>query len=113
MKKLLFLLLLCPLLTFAQVDSTKTKSAQAYCVVVASPGGLFHNKMDISIDYGIEKEKYTAQQLRETGIFAGFKSMAEALNYMALQGWEFVSAYTIPKSSTNDYVLHYIYRRKL
>ena len=109
-KLLLFILLLSPIFLFAQSNPETNKTPDKYCMVVAAPktfGGL-----KITLDYGQDQSTYTAFQLKETGTFAGFKSVVEALNYMSQQGWEFVNSYSVPFGGSKDFVLHYVFRRK-
>jgi len=113
MKKILLILLLSPMLSFAQTDTTKAKPHEMYCMVLAT-SKLFSTKVNITVDFGQEVKffSFTDQRMKdETGKVVAFNSVIDALNYMAQQGWEFVNAYVITVSSQNVY--HYVMRRKI
>lgn len=69
-------------------------------------------KVNITVDFGQSRGFFTDARLRDekTGEVQSFNSMVDALNYMALDGWEFVQAYVITAGQQNVY--HYLLRRK-
>jgi len=99
MKKLLLILLLSPLLSFAQTDNLKAKPHQEFCVL-SFEQRTFSSKLNVTIDFGYDmtvdtlQQVMTKQQLREFGAMKQLQSVAQALNYMSLEGWEFVNSYT-------------------
>jgi hypothetical protein len=113
MKKLFLILLLSPLLSFAQADTTKFKPTEKFCMLEVAPRA-FSSKVNITIDYGVAEEKYTASQATEAGAVTALRSVVAALNYMEQQGWLFVSANTLvfKENNFNNYCVQYIFRRK-
>jgi len=66
-------------------------------------------KVAISIDYGATRSHFSDTYLRtEASRLARFVSMADVMNYMSDQGWEFVSAYAFEVD--RQIVYHYIYK---
>lgn len=112
MKKLLFILLLSPLLTFAQADSTKTKAHDEFCVLIFSPKS-FSSKLNINADLGKADDALTAGQRVEKSAVMSKTSVAEALNFMTEHGWEYLNSYSLSPSRDSNFYLHYIFRRKL
>jgi hypothetical protein len=110
MKKLILILAvaLLPFVASAQTDTTKIKAHEEYCLVTASQKFL-SKKVGINIKF-----KQTAtpadEQVAEDAKKITFTSIVDALNYMAQQGWELVTAYSNPSDATTNY---YIMRRPL
>lgn len=98
--------MLSPLLSSAQQDSVQ-KATEVYCVLITSEKALSKD-VDIKIDYGYFKDKRIKDQSAD--VFT-LSSIADALNVMSKQGWQFVSAYTTTLSGSN--VCHYVLRREL
>jgi len=115
MKKLLFILLLSPLVSFAQTDNLKAKPHDEFCVLSFAPR-TFSSKLNITIDFGYDmtvdtlQKVMTKQQLREFGEVKQLQSVAQALNYMSLEGWSFVNSY-VPYNEKEVYP-NFIFRRK-
>ncbi len=107
MKKLLFVLLLCPLISFAQVDTVK-KTHEVFCMVTAS--ARFSKGMKLDVDFGQEVENYTPRQNKEAGALASFTMVVQGLNYMAQQGWTLVNSYSLSTNTT--YALQFVFKRK-
>ncbi len=115
MKKLLFILLLNPLLSFAQTDNLKAKPREEFCVLLFAPKA-FSSKLNITIDFGYDmtvdtlQQVMTKEQLRESGAVKQLQSVAQALNYMSSEGWEFVNSYA---PGIEKWALpNFIFRRK-
>jgi hypothetical protein len=115
MNKLLFILLLSPLFSFAQTDNLKAKPYDEFCVLYFGPRA-FSSKLNITIDFGYDmtvdtlQQVMTKQQLRQLGAVKQLQSVAQTLNYMSLEGWEFVNSY---KPSTEKWTYpDFIFRRK-
>ena len=110
MKKLILLVALfaLPYFSFAQTDTTALANntsyvpAEKYCVVNPTRG-LFATKISLEVDYG--QDPTGDNRLRDTnGKEIKFNSLADALNYMANQGWVFVNAFQAD-GSTFRYLL--------
>ena len=73
---------------------------------------LLSFKVTIEVDFGQSRGFFDDTRIRDerTGKIQSFNSMIDALNYMALDGWEFTQAYTITYGRQNVY--HYLLRRK-
>lgn len=106
MKKIILILLISihsSLLLFSQEkDSIDYKKQYVYCEL----GGVLipiTNKMEVWIDYGELRTKETKPVI--------FNSMIDAMNSMAKQGWELVTAYSIPVAS--HHVHYYILRKEV
>lgn len=105
MKKLLFTLFF--LASFIYGYSQETQ--YSYCQIV---GYGFFGKVKVSVDYGEEIKYWKDARINdEAGKAMKFNSMIDALNYMALQGWEHVQAYAITTGSSNVY--HHLLKRPL
>jgi hypothetical protein len=59
MKKLLLILLLSPLLSFAQTDTARTTSHSVYCMLFAIPKTFGGNKATITVDYGMDNKDFS------------------------------------------------------
>ncbi len=70
------------------------------------------NKLTIAIDYGQKFSWGTDQRIeREDGKPIIFNSMVEALNFMNVNGWEFVNNYIVTIGNSQN-VYHYLLKRK-
>lgn len=66
-----------------------------YCTISPSHN-LFSSKIKINVDYGQRNTHllhYDKLKHPETGAELDFNSIIDALNYMSLQGWDFVQTY--------------------
>ncbi|MCJ8211767.1 DUF4177 domain-containing protein [Mucilaginibacter sp. RS28] len=99
MKKLcLILICLLPLIGFAQKrDSITYKAKEIYCVMTGVER-TFSSKLKFSVDYGQLTPYNDLEKKAETDKLQSFDSAADALNYMAMNGWELVS--TTPYNSS-------------
>lgn len=89
-------------------DSVGVK--HVYCQIVGTTK-LFSREVTIAIDYGQERSYWSDNRLKdENGKVQSFNSMIDALNYMGVQGWEFVQAHAITIGNQNVY--HYLLKRK-
>lgn len=118
MKNKILLALIFALLSFnikanAQAEnSDSTNNASfAYAQIVGTQKFL-STKVTIQVDFGQSRGFFSDTRLRDesTGKVQSFNSMVDALNYMALDGWEFVQAYVVTVQQQNVY--HYLLRKK-
>ncbi|MDR2204602.1 MAG: hypothetical protein LBE36_00335 [Flavobacteriaceae bacterium] len=79
---------------FCGVFANAQQKNYVYCEITRSTQ-LFSSKINIIADFGKEKEDYLKD---ENGNRMKFNSMADAMNFMGTQGWEFVQAYVITTS---------------
>lgn len=102
MKKLIFiaLLMLSVMAVKAQSnDSIQVKAKFEYCEI--SGHEPFGGSLKISIDYGTFEEK------------TEYKSMIEAMDAMAVKGWELVSSHVSAKANGNNTTFYYVLRKKV
>ena len=88
------------------------ETVEEYCMVLASKN--LAGKITLSVDYGEQGGfmKSSSTRVRtDDGKVAKFKSVIDALNYMAQDGWKFTDAY--PLGAGGNYVLHYVMRREV
>ncbi|UEG53305.1 hypothetical protein LLH06_20420 [Mucilaginibacter daejeonensis] len=110
MKKLLFIILLSvPMALMAQTDTTSSKATEAYCVMRVQ-GKVFSNRVTIDADFGQQQSVFVRRLKDESGKVVSLNSVADALNYMAERGWQFVQAYNVANDSASTY---YVMRKKL
>ncbi len=84
-----------------------------YCQLLGYNEGIFKKKVIINVDYGQEFVPFT-QGMRITDKSDKaivFNSMVDALNFMEINGWEYVSQNAISSSSGGS-VYHYLLKRK-
>ncbi len=106
MKKLLFLLWLLPAACLAQTDSAQVKPRNVYCRIFISTG-FFSSKISVKFNFGRNSSRGSltdaevAKLSRELQVI---DNEIDAINYMALQGWEVVTytPETYHGSSTDD-----------
>lgn len=115
MKKLLFLLWLLPVVGFAQTDSTQTKPHDVYCRIYISTGFL-SSKISVRFNFGRDSSKGSlteAEIAKLSRQLYAINNEIDAINYMALQGWEVVTytPETYHGSSTDDST--YLLRKKV
>lgn len=68
------------------------------------------DKVVIELDMGQERSFWKSNNLKdETGKVKSFNSMMDAVNYMAEQGWELVSAYAVTSRNQDSY--HYVMKK--
>ncbi|RYE31267.1 MAG: hypothetical protein EOP23_16645, partial [Hyphomicrobiales bacterium] len=103
MKKiLLILIVLSPIFSFAQTDTSRAKMKEQYCMIIASPK-FFSTKVNIEVDFGQPTAFFSDQRLKdESGKAMSFNTTIDALNYMGSQGWLFVNAYNLPSAPTTS-----------
>jgi hypothetical protein len=103
MKKTILLLLFY----FSLYCSYSQETQYSYCQIV---GYGFFGKIKVQVDYGEEIKYWKDSRINdEAGKAIKFNSMIDALNYMALQGWEHVQAYAISTGGSNVY--HHLLKR--
>lgn len=111
MKKLLLFIALCFSINFCWAQDINKPVAFHYCEIVGT-SKFMSSKVTIQIDYGQEKSFWKDNRVKdENGNVQSFNSMVDALNYMGLQGWEFVQAYIV-STSANSYVYHFMLKKK-
>jgi hypothetical protein len=88
-----------------------SEPAYVYAEIVGTQR-LLSSKVTIQVDFGQSRGFFTDTRIRDerTGKVQTFNSMIDAMNYMALDGWEFTQAYTITYGRQNVY--HYLLRRQ-
>ena len=115
MKKIIFTLMFAGFLFSAQeapaqrvyegqIKDTDAVQREVYAQIRVRPRFL-SNKVSIRLDYGQERNFWggdTRIRDENTGKVKKFNSAVDALNYMSLQGWEFVFAYTLPLGDGRD-----------
>ena len=87
-----------------QIKDSAAVQREVYAQVRVRPRFL-SNKVSIRLDYGQERNFWggdTRIRDENTGKVKKFNSAVDALNYMSLQGWEFVCAYTLPIGDGRD-----------
>jgi hypothetical protein len=105
MKKLLFILLLSPLFTFAQ-----SKQVEEYCSIITSPKMLSRN-VSVSVDFGQDGKESAAKKTIADKI-SSYTSVVDALNLLAQQGWILVANYQIA-IDRGMITMGYLMKRKL
>jgi len=114
MKKLILILLLGPLLSFAQANTAQQKPDEGYCVIYAEPRSFSSNKFNFSVDFGLDPKDttqvMTREQINESGAIDKIRSVPQVLNYMVAEGWEFVSSYVV--NFDRSYTINFVLRRK-
>ncbi|WP_299289657.1 hypothetical protein [uncultured Mucilaginibacter sp.] len=93
MKKLFFLLWLLPAACIAQTDSTQVKPHNVYCRISISTGFL-SSKISVKLDSGRDSSKGSltdAEAAKLSRQLSAIDNEIDAINYMALQGWEVVT----------------------
>ena len=87
-----------------EIKDTDAIQREVYAQIRVRPRFL-SNKVSIRLDYGQERNFWggdTRIRDENTGKVKKFNSAVDALNYMSLQGWEFVFAYTLPIGDGRD-----------
>jgi hypothetical protein len=111
-KTILFSLILfsCFLLKGQDVKSDSTKFT--YCEIVGTKK-LLSTKVTVVIDFGQSTKWFSDNRYKDpaTGKPYVFNSMVDALNFMGINRWEFVQAYTIGDAQ-NGYVYHFLLKRQ-
>ena len=117
MKKLLpFFAFIFSFIAYAQtVNEIPLKDIDVEYVQIVGRSKLLSTKLTIEIDFG-QKTKFFSSGKEtivkdENGEKMIFNSMIDALNFMTKNGFEFVNAYAISVSSTQN-VYHYLLRKK-
>jgi hypothetical protein len=113
MKKLIIVLLVTlPFFTFSQEKPNHEPSEFEYAVLEGFQK-ILSADINVAIDFGQKKNFFTPQWYRDeqTGKVASFHSMADAMNFMAQDGWELVQAYTISLGSASK--IYWVLKRKL
>lgn len=106
MKKLLFLFWLLPAICLAQTDSTQLKPHDIYCRIFITPI-TFSSKVAIKYDFGRKSGKLYLPEVefnKLTTELAGIDSEIDALNYLAIHGWEVITFNKL-KDEPNSYLL--------
>ena len=105
MRKLLFIGLF-----FITTSVMAQSEKYSYCQLVGTANLL--GKITVTIDYGQEAKWFSDQRVKdESGKTVKFNSMVDALNYMAVDGWEHVQAYAITTGNSNVY--HHLLKKKV
>jgi hypothetical protein len=104
------LMLLMPVALMAQTtDMGTTTATEAYCVLKIQ-GKVFSGRVNVVADFGQEQTVFVKRLKDEAGKVVDLHSVADALNYMAQRGWQFVQAYTTTRDTDP---VHYILKKKL
>jgi hypothetical protein len=91
------------------VDINKIDSIE-YVEILGYDGGLFQSKLNIIIDYGQKFKIGSDMRIQNAeGKAQRFNTMIHAMNFMYLNGWDFVTSYAISSGSTNVY--HWLMKR--
>jgi len=116
MNKLLtvFLFALCFRFAHGQEEPGERRGArEEYCVMTLTEEDLRRPGLTIAVDFGQKlhfwKDVRTVRDERGRPIV--FNSLADALNYMASDGWELVNVYSFTDGKQT--LFHYVMRRKL
>lgn len=92
-------------------DVDINKSENVKYVELLGTGKFLSTKLVVSVDYGQPKKLFKSQMIKDlSGETQDFNSMIDALNFMELNGWEFVNNYTVTVGQQSVY--HYLLRKK-
>jgi hypothetical protein len=114
MKKLLLLaaIALLPCLAMAQtgtaaaIQTAVNAPAEEYCII-STHKGIFERTLCIDVDRG--KGPEVDKRLRDNnGIEIRFNNLADALNYMAQNGWLYVNIIKTTSGADPDYLMRRI-----
>ena len=109
MKSLLLLLLLLPILTLAQTD---TSLVEQYCSVNVYPRAL-SSKVTIEVDYGEARSVWKNNRLKDQeGNVVKFNTFIDAMNFMGRQGWKLVNSMLITTGTSNTGYYSYVFRKE-
>jgi hypothetical protein len=106
MKIFLFLLWLLPTACLAQTDSAKVKPHDVYCRIFIVPV-TFSSRISVKYDFGEKSGKLYLPENefnKLTKDLAEIDSEIDALNYLAMQGWEVVTFNQL-REAPNSYLL--------
>ncbi len=68
------------------------------------------NKIVVNVDYGQPRRIFRAPRIKDgRGRNMKFNSMIDALNFMSMNGWEYIHNYQIRSAEENEY--HYLLKR--
>lgn len=69
-------------------------------------------KLNVEFNFGDERAFFDSDRWKdpETGKRRTFNSMPDAMNFLALDGWQFIQAYTVPFTAQKEEV-HFVVRR--
>lgn len=102
--------------TFTSLNAQSTNGAPTdihynYCEIIGERRSPIAS-LDVTVDYGepVKRSKAARVQQEKQGIRTHFDSMAEAMNHLDKEGWEFVQAYV--ESIEGRSYLHWILRKK-
>lgn len=89
-----------------------TNSHYNYCEIIGERRSPIA-PIDVTVDYGepVKRSKAARAQQEQQGKRIHFDSMAEAMNYLDKEGWEFVQACV--ESIEGRSYLHWILRKKI
>lgn len=112
MKKFLLLCLCLITYTFANAQTEEEKFIYAEIV---GTGKLFSSKVTVNIDYGQSTSFWNPNKnsrlLDENGKPITFNSMVDAMNFMGMDGWEFLQAYVVTVQNQNVY--HWLLKKNV
>jgi hypothetical protein len=97
----------------AQQAATASQAADSYAYAqIVGMQKFLSTKVTIQVDFGQSRGFFSDTRLRDenTGKVQSFNSMIDALNYMAVDGWDFVQAYVV--AGQNQKAHHYLMRKK-
>lgn len=96
------------------VNDIPLKDIDVEYVQIVGTSKLLSTKLTIEIDFGQRTKFFSTGKETivkdELGKAVDFNSMIDALNFMSLNGYEFVNAYAITIENRNVY--HYLLRNK-
>lgn len=116
MKKVfLFLLMIVGFCANAQtVNNIPLKELDVEYVQIVGTSKMFSNKVTIELDFGQHTKFFSSGKetfiTDENGNRMVFNSMIDSLNYLSLNGFEFVQAYAFATNNQNVY--HYLMKKK-
>ena len=89
-----------------------TIDSVSYCEILGYDVGLFKKNLQILVDYG-QKLKYGEYNTIKdgNGKTKSFNSMVDALNFMEVNGWAYISSYAL-SVSTGGSVYHFLLKKK-
>ena len=94
--------------TYSQKDTVQT-----YMYAEILGFSWLGNKVNVSVDFGQKKSIWKPYDYMtdSNGKLISFNSMIDAMNYMGLDGWEFVQAYVVTTGNQNVY--HWLLKKRI
>lgn len=116
MKKLLLLVaLVLPLSLMAQISTSTIKPKEQFFILSFSTSTFSSEKGKIKAEFGRDTallKLFDKQIIYETGKVTAYNTVADAFNYVAALGWEFVASQSTDIKGQFDNS-KYIFKRKI